>query len=452
MLLVVLLSVLFIYVAVQIYKLIYNDYWKKRNIVQEGDLIAKFIFGDRSVPELYKDIYEKYSSETYIGVFLGRQKGLVLRDLRDIQFVLANDFESFYSRGFLINDNDVLGNNLLSVSNYNRWKLIRQKISPIFTSAKLRNMCYILEKSASDFVEMMKENKEMRENPFNALYTYSTASIGASVFGIDTNMKSSMDSPFLEMAWKTVVPSFRANIQMLISAISPTLFRWLDCKPFGDHEEFFVGAVKKILDMRRKETKIVHDFVDLCLELQKNGTMKDQATGFELEPTDEVMAAQAFFFFLAGTDTSATTMLFTLVELASNPHVLKKLHKEIDDVFAKSDGKATFEAIESMQYMDMVLNEAMRKYPPIGMLLRECTRDTVLPVGNLKVEKGVLVVAPVLGLHRDPKYFPNPNVFDPERFTPENMAKIPNYVYMPFGEGKRMCLGKFNFFINDIRK
>jgi cytochrome P450 family 6 len=439
---VILLSVLLVIVAAYLRKTIYNDYWKQRNVVQLGEIMADFIFGDRSISEIYKEIYDKYPSEKYVGNYFGTRKCLILRDLRDAQAVLATDFESFHGRVIPVNDDDVLGNNLLTINDYNRWKLIRQKISPIFTSAKLKNMCNILEKCASDFVEMVKENKEMRDKSFNTLYTYTTASIGASVFGIDTNMKSSMDSSFLEMARKTVEPSLSSNIKLAVGLLSPSLFKLLNIKIFGDHEEFFVGAVKKVLNMRRNETKAIQDFIDMCLELQRNGTMKDLATGYELEPTDEIMAAQAFFFFLAGADTTATTMHFILLELASNPAILKRLHKEIDDVFTKFDRSFTYEVIDNMQYLDMVLNEAMRKYPPIGIIQRECTKNTVLPGGNLKVEQGITVTIPILAIHRDPKNYPNPDIFDPERFNSENVTNLPKFGYLPFGEGKRICLGK----------
>ncbi|XP_028177596.1 cytochrome P450 6B5-like [Ostrinia furnacalis] len=169
--------------------------------------------------------------------------------------------------------------------------------------------------------------------------------------------------------------------------------------------------------------------------------MKDKSNDYELEPTDELLAAQGFFFFLAGTDTGANTMHFTLLELASNPDVLQRLHKEIDQVFEETNGEVTYDVIDKLVYLDMVVNETLRKFPPLGALQRECVRNTVLPVGNLKVERGVTVVIPTYAIHTDENFFPNPEKFDPERFAPENAAYFPKYGYMPFGEGRRICLG-----------
>ncbi|KAI5638577.1 cytochrome p450 domain-containing protein [Phthorimaea operculella] len=168
--------------------------------------------------------------------------------------------------------------------------------------------------------------------------------------------------------------------------------------------------------------------------------MKDATTGFELEPTVEVLAAQAFFFFLAGSDTTAGTMHFTLLELSNNPPILKRVHDEIDKVFHNKD-QLNFEDIDKLQYLEMVVNEAMRMYPPIGLMQRKCTKDTKLPVGGLKVEKDCLVLIPVYAVHRDENHYPNSDVFDPERFSPENVKSIPKFAYMPFGEGNRICLG-----------
>lgn len=442
------LSICVILVLWFVFKTGNKDYWKKRNVIQfNKDLFGKFLFGDQSLSEVYKDVYENHPNEPYVGVFLNTKPALILRDLKNIQAVLVGDFESFHSRGISFNDNDILADNVLTISDYQRWKTIRQKLTPIFTSSKLKYMGSVIEKTARDFVEMVKTHKEMRDKPFTALYTYTTASIGASVFGIDTQVKNTMDSPFLEMSWKSVKPSLLGNIRVSISALSPTLFKLLRFKIFGDHEDFFVGTVKKVLAARRNSPQPVNDFIGLCMELQNAGTMRDKSTGYEVEPTDEVLAAQAFFFFIAGTDTGAITMHFTLLELSSNPDVLNRLHDEIDKKFEETNDKITYDAIDNLEYLDMVLNEAMRKYPPIGVMQRVCTRDTVLPVGNLKVEKDVITMTPIFALHRDENLFPNPEKFDPERFAPSNAANFPKFGYMPFGEGKRICLGKFILYL-----
>ncbi|XP_063837982.1 cytochrome P450 6B5-like [Ostrinia nubilalis] len=439
--LLILLSICVILVVWLIFRQSNKDYWKKLNVVQVNDLFVSFLRGDRSIAEIYKEVYDSHQNEPHVGSFMMTKPTLILRDLQNIQAVLNTDFESFSSRGINCNDNDLLADNVVFISDYQRWKTIRQKLTPFFTSSKLKIMTNVIKECARDFVEMVKENKEMREKPFTALYTYTTATIGASVCGIDTQMKNTMQSPFLELSWKSLEPSTITDIKFAISTLSPTLFKLLKLKIFGDHEEFFIGVMKKMLAARRNDPHNISDFIGLCVELQKAGPMKDKSNDYELEPTDELLAAQAFFFFLAGTDTGANTMHFTLLELASNPDVLQRLHKEIDQVFEETNGEVTYDMIDKLVYLDMVVNETLRKFPPLGALQRECVRNTVLPVGNLKVERGVTVVIPTYAIHTDENFFPNPGKFDPERFAPENAAYFPKYGYMPFGEGRRICLG-----------
>lgn len=435
----ILLLVLVVLIAVILRR--NSDYWKKRGIVQEDGVIWKFVFGNCSLAEVYKSIYDKYS-EPNVGIFLASKPALLLRDLENVQTVLAGDFQSFYSRGISFSPDDKLADNVLFIEDFGRWKVIRQKISPVFTTAKLKNMFYILDRCARDFSENIADHVDFKRRPFNCLYTYTAASIGASVFGIDTKTKNTMDSPFLDMTSKATSSSFIGNLLFTFANTFPTLFKYLGLKAFGQYEKFFIDVVRNVMESRKKDTVNRHDFIDICLQIQEQGVMKDSTTGYELEPSVEILAAQAFFFFVAGVDTSATTLHFTLIELSNNPDILKRVHKEIDTVFEGCDDKLTYNDVEKLQYLEMVVNEAMRKFPPIGLIQRKCTKSTTLPVGNVKLVEGDLCIIPVYGIHRDERYYQNSELFDPDRFSPENISKLPKFGYLPFGEGNRICLGK----------
>ncbi|XP_035430276.2 cytochrome P450 6B5 [Spodoptera frugiperda] len=428
---------------VLIHRNFYNkSYWKKKNVVQTNfNLMLKFVFGKQSMPEILRDIYNDHPDVLYVGTIAGTTPTLLLKHPDDVQAVLAGDFQSFHSRGIKFGPHDLLADNLLFMNDVKRWKLLRQKLSPVFTTFKLKYMFKIIEKVARDFVEVVEDDIHLRKDPFNILYTYTTASIGASVFGIDTqNNRNAMDSPFLEMTQKTLKPSLYSNIAALLANTSPRLYDFLNIKVFGEHEEFFIGAVRAVLEERQRKSIRTHDFIDLCLGLQLHGFMHDFSTNYSIEPTVEVLAAQAFFFFLAGTDTSANTMHYTLLELSNNPEVLVKVHEEIDRVFDECNEEFTYNEVEKLQYLDQCVNEAMRKYPTIGVIQRLCTKDTVLPSG-VAIEKDEIVMISPFAMHRDEKYFPEPDKFDPDRFSPENVSKIPKYVFLPFGEGNRICIG-----------
>jgi cytochrome P450 family 6 len=93
--------------------------------------------------------------------------------------------------------------------------------------------------------------------------------------------------------------------------------------------------------------------------------------------------------------------------------------------------------------LQLSLSEPLRKYPPLPILNRECTQDYEIPVTDVFLEKGLPTVTPVLALHHDSRDYPEPERFDPERFNEDEKAKRHQYVYLPFGEGPRICIGTF---------
>ncbi|XP_047118506.1 probable cytochrome P450 6a13 [Schistocerca piceifrons] len=171
-----------------------------------------------------------------------------------------------------------------------------------------------------------------------------------------------------------------------------------------------------------------------CLEQVVNETSKTLTT--------KEVAAQAWVFFLAGFETSSTTVSFCLYELARHPDIQKKVQEEIDDALKKNNGDVTYDIIMTqMPYLEKVVNETLRMYPPATVLNREVVQDYKLPGYDCVLEKGTKVFIPVLGLHHDRKFFRTPEKFDPEHFSEEQKASRHPYCYLPFGEGPRLCIG-----------
>jgi cytochrome P450 family 6 len=88
-----------------------------------------------------------------------------------------------------------------------------------------------------------------------------------------------------------------------------------------------------------------------------------------------------------------------------------------------------------------LFSETLRIYPIAGLLARECTKRYTIPETNVQIEVGTVVTIPVYGLHHNAEYFPNPKVFDPDRFTEEVKKTRPQFTYLPFGDGPRQCIG-----------
>ncbi|XP_071572629.1 cytochrome P450 6l1-like isoform X2 [Temnothorax nylanderi] len=142
-----------------------------------------------------------------------------------------------------------------------------------------------------------------------------------------------------------------------------------------------------------------------------------------------------------GFETSAATAMFALYELAYHQDIQDKVREKIDETLAKH-GNLIYDAANEMTYLHKVINETLRKYPPLPMLNRICTKEINLPTTNIYLPKGTLITIPVLGLYRDSSIYPDPDKFDPERFNADEIAKRHPYTFLPFGEGNESVLRK----------
>lgn len=146
---------------------------------------------------------------------------------------------------------------------------------------------------------------------------------------------------------------------------------------------------------------------------------------------------EAITLFLAGHETTATLMGWMFYELARNPDVTARLHHELDTVLA---GRTpTLDDLKKLPYTEKVVKEALRMYPSAWVVSREAEDET--EIGGYSFKKGTVFNVMIYFLHHDARWFPNPEQFDPERFSPENEASIPKYAYIPFADGPRVCIG-----------
>jgi len=167
---------------------------------------------------------------------------------------------------------------------------------------------------------------------------------------------------------------------------------------------------------------------------------------------------------VAGHETTAAVLTWSLFELVKNPVVMAKAVEEVDRVIG--DREPTYDDIKEMKYIRLVISESLRMYPEPPLLIRRCTTEDKLPAGGgmeATVIRGMDIFLPLYNIHRDEKFWPNPDTFDPERFTrpyknpdipdwagfdPEKWSKMlyPNevasdFAFMPFGAGARKCVG-----------
>ena len=152
----------------------------------------------------------------------------------------------------------------------------------------------------------------------------------------------------------------------------------------------------------------------------------------------EEVRDQLVTLFLAGHDTTSYALLWTMTLLAGHPEATKLLTSELDAVLA---GRApTLEDLPRLVYTEQVIKEAMRLYPPAFAVGRRAAADT--EIGGYAVPAGSEVIAWIYMTHRDPRWFPEPEAFRPERFAPGAEAALPRLAYLPFGAGPRACIGR----------
>lgn len=153
--------------------------------------------------------------------------------------------------------------------------------------------------------------------------------------------------------------------------------------------------------------------------------------------SDAELRDQLKDFFLAGYETTATTLNFTAHLYSSHPSVRQKLEDEIDSVLGGS--APTLSDLDDLVYTEKVVRESLRRYPPGAAIFREATQDTRL--GEYHISEGTRVALPQFIVQNDERFFDDPETFRPERWSDEMEVDAPNFAYFPFGGGPRICIG-----------
>jgi cytochrome P450 len=154
--------------------------------------------------------------------------------------------------------------------------------------------------------------------------------------------------------------------------------------------------------------------------------------------TDHQVRDEAMTIFLAGHETTANALTWTLYLLAGNAPARRKLHDELDAVLG--DRTPTMEDVLALDYTRMVFAEAMRLYPPAWAIGRRATKD--IEIEGYRMKRGSIVVASQWVTHHDPRFWPESYSFRPERFAASEVARLPKGAYFPFGSGPRICIGE----------
>lgn len=345
-------------------------YWEKQGVKYErplflvGSNLKQFI--DKvSVSERFAAFYREYPNERFVGFFEGNTPALLIRDPELVKRVLITDFRYFHYRGLHPHKTEIepLMRNLFTADG-DIWKLMRQKLTPTFSSGKLKAMFPLiiertekLEKIADDLAETGNE-VDIRE----LMARYTTDFIGACGFGLDSIALNEENSDFRKLGKRIFKTTKRDHFVSLLKRMAPETFKHLHFF-HPEVEAKTISVIRQIMSARNYKPSGRNDFVDMMLELKQKGKIvgesmeKRNADGtpkiVELELDEQLLAAQVFIFFAAGFETSSSASSFLLHMLAYHPEVQERCQKEVEEVLEKYNGKLCFEAVKDMKYLEM---------------------------------------------------------------------------------------------------
>lgn len=360
----------------------------------------------------YGDLYHVKSDGP--GLFVVRHPD----HLRDVLVTHASKYTKTHSAFRQLAT--VLGDGLLN-SDGDAWRRQRRLVQPAFSKQRLESYAVAMADEARRAVDGWRDG-ETREVSRDMM-ELTLRVVNRTLFGHDVSgdvgdvsdamrtFQSVLSRPDLLPAW---MPSpWRARTERAVATLDRIIYGMID---------------------RRRADGPPSGPVDL---LQMLVTAKDdEGDGGGLSRQE--MRDQLVTLFLAGHETTSHALTWTLYLLSQNPSAESALHAELDAVL---QGRApTVADLDALPWTEQVIKESMRLYPPVYMVARQAAEDTV--IGEYRIPRGSEVVLWIYHTHRDPRWFPDHASFRPERFAPEEEAKLPRLAWVPFGAGPRACVGK----------
>lgn len=476
------------------------DYWYKRH-VPEVPWRPLPIFGHTcrvllsidNIVDTFDILYKSLDGKPFGGYFQGSKPYIMIRDPELIRHIFVKDFPYFMNHAFGIEESvDPLNSKALINLKGQKWRDMRARLSPAFTSGRMRIMLSLMQTCTEEMIQCVK--KKICENQGCALIEtkelfscFTTDVIAACAFGIHCNcIKNPETSEFRKMGKKMFEFTWMRTITIMLLLTAPKLISFFGLRFTEDETAiFFRNLVKEIVERREKllekentidgDSKQFEDFIHHLVFLNKKGmhgktdkiltesnfkkcnteenivnNTKKETTVDEGEPSwsnlslDD-LSAQVMLFFSAGFETSSSLMNMVMYEISSSEHgkqVQHNLRDEIIKIMEENNGVMTYDSLKKLTLLDRVMAETLRMYPPLGVLHRLCSRSYKIPGTNVVLDEGTPVMIPIKAMHYDEKYYPNPKKFDPDRFLPGIKERQNNFTYLPWGEGPRMCIGQ----------
>jgi cytochrome P450 len=362
------------------------------------------------------------------------QQGIQVNHPDLIHYILVDNHKNYRKSKPYVRFESAIGLGLLT-SNGDKWKRDRQKIQPMFNRERISGYYFDVVNEVSEKYKQ-KWLEATKNGPFDIVINEEMARITTevilkSIFGHDIDDEEVIS---LHESYGVLIEYLR-NIRLFPSVdlrkalMFPSSFKFRKALANVD------SRIAALADKYRSAGGMGrHDMLSLLVEAQKS-----QPDYFSDKDVRDHCVSMVF----AGFESTSIFMQWFWYLLDDRADIKYKLREHITQhapCTSTSDSKSlTFTELMEMDYLSMVYKETMRLYPPFWMTGREPIEDDML--GGLRVPKGTAIVLPELSMHRHPRWWHDPHTCIPERFTPENEAKIVDGAYFPFSLGPRKCSG-----------
>ena len=354
---------------------------------------------------------------------MGPMDTVMLCDPTALERVLVSEADRFRKPDFQGDAlGDLLGDGLL-LSEGETWEQQRKLANPAFSMARLSGMADRITDHAEDRIADWSHGDVIDAEQSMTRVT------------LDVILDLMMGVELSEQRVQTIEEQLLPLGQRFEP--DPIRFAMPQWMPMPDDAEFnrAVRTLDEVLDniIEVREDSVgtgddgPMDFLSVLLRARDEGNQSPE------QLRDEMMT-----MLLAGHDTTALTLTYTWFLLSEHPEVEQRVHEELDDVIG--DERPGMEHVRELDYLEWVIQEAMRLYPPVYTIFREPTEDVTL--SGYDVEAGTTLMVPQWGVHRSERFYDDPEAFDPERWKPERANERPRFAYFPFGGGPRHCIGK----------
>lgn len=353
---------------------------------------------------------------------IGFSKYIILsRDNEIAQHILVKNQKNYNKSKFQsVYLSKYLGKGLLT-SDGDFWLKQRRLIQPAFHKQKMNQLVDNMNEAITSELNSLTEEKSIDLFPVMSNLAFNV--VAKSLFQLSTAEDKFQRIKFIiEEVQNFLIKEIRLPHKAWWFSLSGQVKKHLSLAEENNR------IIQEIIEERKTSKEEINDLLNMLLETR----YEDTGEGMSVKQLiDEIKV-----LFIAGHETTANALTFTLHLLGNNPEVQQKVFEEITEIESQTDN--IIEQLQKMTYTNAVLNESMRLYPPAWITDRQNLEDDSL--AQFKIKKDTLIGVSFYELHRNPKYWNNPDEFIPERFLGEQKKESMQYFY-PFGAGPRMCIG-----------